>query len=322
MADNYKAILEELCRTAFNFPAGELQELVGKPDADLTADDVTNISTKVKTRYSDTITSINKTNNLKLDEKFKAGQRTKAEEIEKLLKEKFEVESDKTGSDLVDELVVEVAKSVSKKTGEKVTDDDIRKHPYYLKKEQEWKQTVKVEKEAAEKKVNELTTAHAREKIFDKVAKQALTFFEGMNPILSENPKIAQAQKESFVDKFRNLEFQEVEGKLIPMKEGKVMTDEFNNTIEFDKLIKSVAEGNYDFKKAKERQSPTTTLKPGDPGYKEQQQQQQQQQQQSYTGALPNSESEWSKMMNDPKLSIADKKTINEHWTKQTEKAE
>lgn len=302
----YKAILLELCRTALNLPAGELTELETKTEEELNE---TEVGTKIKEHYRSIIGSINKTADLKLDEKFKAGQRKKAEEFEKLLKEKFSVESELQGDELVDEIFA----GVSSKPGDKakeLTPDDVKKHPEYVRMETDFKKQLKTEKETAQKSITELKAQYQGKEVFAKVAAKAIEIFEAMKPVLSDDPKKAAAQKQVLLDRLQGYQYEEVEGKFIVSKDGKVVENTFGHKAEFEDLVKEIGETYFDFRKAEDRESPN--------GDKAKQKQDDSKNKSTYTGKFPKDESEYLKMQNDSNIPLKDRIAINDYWEKQT----
>lgn len=313
---SYKAILQELCGTALNYPVGELQELISKPEAELKPEEVTAISEKLKGHYRSLITTINKSAELnaqkQFDEKFKAGQRNKADEYERALKSKFGIDSDKQGEELIDEILTESSKKAGKKGD--LTDDDVKKHPAFLKMESEFKKQVKSAQDEAKKQLEELQTKQQRKEVFANVSKKAMELFEEMKPVLSEDAKKAAAQRELLLEKLSGFDFEEVEGKIIVSKEGKVIENEFGHKLEFDALVKETASQYFDFKKAETRNAPNGAGSGAGSGNG-------QGGDHTYKGALPKNVAEWQTMMDSPDLSIKDKMAINDHWDKLQEAA-
>lgn len=308
---SYKAILEELCGTALNFPVGELSSLISKEDKDLTPEDDKQIADKLKGHYRNIITQINVTNNKALDEKFKAGQRTKAKEIETLLKEKFGVESDKEGQELVDDIVEQHNKKASNQ-GKQITEDDVKKHAAFLKMETDFKNKLNTQKQEYDEKINNLTAAQTRKEMLAKVNKEALVKFEGLNPVLSEDPARAAAQKELFLEKIGSYDWEEVDGKFYPMKDGKRVENEFKHALELDNVVETTAKQYFDLKVASDRKAPNG----GEGGQGNEGEDKSKQS--AYKGPMPKTQDDYVKMMNDSKIPLKERIAINEHWAKQS----
>lgn len=313
MLKGYKAILEELSRTALNIPAGELSELIPTSDEELNEEQSQKIFDAISGQYRKVISSINITNNKQLDEKFKAGQRKKAEEIEGFLKTTFGVDSDKTGQELIEEIQSEVSKKQpSSKKGD-LTDDDVKKHPAFIKMEADFKKQLKEQKETLDKEIGDLKAGYSKKELFTEVSKEGLKEFDSLNPVLSENSDKAAAQRQLVVDKLEGYDWEKVEGKFIALKDGKRVENEFGHPLELKDLVKQTGELYFDFRKAEERESPNGDKNKnqgsgdGDDDKNKQT---------SYKGKLPKTADEYNQMMNDTSLSIKDKLSINDHWEK------
>lgn len=306
---SYKAILMELVGTAYNIPDGELQELLKKPDAELTDADDKTLAETFKTRHRNVITSINKTAELKLDEKFKAGERKKAQEFEQSLRDIFGVDSKKQGQELIEDIKENLAASSGKNASE-LTDDDVKKHPLYIRAENDYKSKVKALGEEKDKAINDLKAEYNRKEVFGKVSKSALQYFEELKPVLSEDPKKAAAQKERFLKDMAEYEFEEIEGKIVVTKNGKVVEDEFGNKKDLQKIVTEVASLTFDFRVAEDRNSPN-----GEDGGKGKDDGGQGS---SYKGKLPKTQAEYETMQNDQTIPLKDRMAINDYWAKQT----
>jgi hypothetical protein len=308
MLKGYKAIFQELCGTALNYyPAGELQKLISKSEEELSEDESSVILEAVKSHYRNIITQINTTNNKALDEKFKAGQRKAAQDFEKNLKETFSVESDKQGADLIDEISEQLSKK-SKGKSTDLSDDDIKKHATFLKMEKEYKKQLEDTRREHEEKISGIQAEASRKDRFAKVSTLALEKFESMNPVLSDDPKKAAKQRELVLRELQAYDYEEVDGKFIPMKEGKRVEDEFGHALELDKLVEGVTSPYFDFKVAQERKAPNgqdAGKDKTDPG-----------KQHSYSGKLPKTEAEYLAIQNDNNLPLKDRIFVNDWWEK------
>ena len=62
----------------------------------------------------------------RLDNEYKRGVKEGLKELESTVKEKYSIDSEKLGIELIDELLADKSKKI------KITDDDVKKHPLYL----------------------------------------------------------------------------------------------------------------------------------------------------------------------------------------------
>lgn len=309
MTGKYKAILQELFGSALSISDGELQKLFPKSEEDLTDDDVTALGTTLRKKWTEHLSSLMTTQRLEQDKKFKAGQRTKAEEYEKLIRETFGVESKKEGQELLDDVITAQA-AANNDNPNKMKPEQIRSHPEFIKMETEWKSKNKALTDAHTTEVEGLKAAQNRTMILDKVKAKALEEFDKMNPVLSTDPVKAAAQRSLVAREIEGYDFQEVEGAYIPMKDGKRLEDDMHNGIDLGKLVKQVVTPLFDFKVATPRKSPNSK----DGGDGKNQQQQQQNSATDYSGPLPKNKEEYIKLMDDPKLSFKDRRVINDDW--------
>lgn len=309
----YKAILRELLGTALNFSDGELSELFTKADEDLTDEEVKALSDKAKTRYRDTVSGINKTAQLEADKKFEAGQRAKAKEFEKALKEQFTIQTDKQGLELIEEIRETALKSTSTKTGKDLTDDDIKKHPAFIKAENEYKKQLDGLKKEKEDSLSQLQADYRKKEVLGEVSKDALQEFDTEGFVFSDDPQRAAAQKELLLEKLSTYEYEVVDGKKIPMKEGKRLENEFGHALELKDLVKTIGSKYFDKKVAQDRKAPNGSDAAGAKDTTKQST--------TYTGKMPKSEAEWLQMQEDPRLSLKDKMAVNDFWNKQQQPA-
>jgi hypothetical protein len=183
------------------------------------------------------------------DNQYKRGIREGASKTEKDIKEKYEVESDMQGVELIDYLLVSKIEE-AKAAGTK----DITKHPDYIKlqssidkrlkeKDTEWQTKM----EAKEKEI-------AKEKLFEKVSKRALTNLETRNPILPGDPRKAQVWKDTYLNELRSGNYLDSEGEIIVLNaEGQKLTNAHGHPITFDEYEKDIAEKYFEYPRAEER---------------------------------------------------------------------
>ena len=254
-------IIKGLLGTIYKIPETEIAELLKKSDGTEGIDEkkVLNfIIDKDKAR----ITAIKAEIPTKFDEAFKKATKEVWTKVEKSLKEKFDIESDLQGDDLI-EFVSETAKEKAKDApGEKkdLTDDDIKKLPVYTNAEKAWKKQL-AEKET--EKVNalkELQDKFSQEKTFSKVRDAALSKFKKLGDvILPADPEKADKMiQRLLIDELTGYTYQ-VDDKgnfLLLDKDGKRVEDEHGHAMEFENLIEKIAKSNFDFKVSKDRKSP------------------------------------------------------------------
>ena len=185
------------------------------------------------------------------DSQYKRGIKEGASKIENAVKEKYEIESDLQGVELVDFLVVKKTEDV------KNSKTDVTKHPDYIKLQ------VDIEKKLRERDKEWETKLSAREaeineaKLFEKVSKRALANLKGRNPILPNDPRKAQVWEEVYLSELRKGKYMEGndDSIIVLNAEGNPLTNTYGKPVTFDEYEKDVADKYFDYPKAEERSS-------------------------------------------------------------------
>jgi hypothetical protein len=183
-----------------------------------------------------------------LDRGIKEGAR----KIENAIKEKYEIESDAIGSELVD-LIVQKSIEETSKAGSK----DITKHPDYIKLEASVAKQLKDRDKEWEGKLTDRERQFNREKLFEKIKDKALVNLETRKPILPTDPRKAQVWKETYLNELRAGNYQESEdgAPIVLDKEGNVLKDSHGNPVTFDEFEKSISDKYFEYPAAESRSS-------------------------------------------------------------------
>ena len=181
---------------------------------------------------------------------YKRGQKEVASKMEAQLKDKFGVDSDLTGVELVDFILTTELEKVKGKG-----DEDITAHPEYLKLKSESDRMLKAKDKEWQKKIEDLELKHARESMFSKVKERAFAELDNLRPILPEDAKKAQKWKEKYIEDFRAYDFTEQDGMIVVLKDGKPLQDSHGYNKSFADLIKETASEIFDFQTAESRSS-------------------------------------------------------------------
>ena len=181
---------------------------------------------------------------------YKRGQKEVASKMEAQLKDKFGVDSDLTGVELVDFILTTELEKVKGKG-----DEDITAHPEYLKLKSESDRMLKAKDKEWQKKIEDLELKHARESMFSKVKERAFAELDNLRPILPEDAKKAQKWKEKYIEDFRAYDFTEQDGMIVVLKDGKPLQDSHGYNKSFADLVKETAAEIFDFQTAESRTS-------------------------------------------------------------------
>lgn len=238
---NAEKLLRGLLGEAYKMPKTEIDKLLSETTTD--DDGTTQLMDGDKTR-------IGKLTTPKKGETFQDGyKKAKAEvltELETQLKEKYEVESDANGVDLVEAIVTEKAK-----TGKAAapTEDDIRKSPVFQAMEKNHLKTLKAKDTEWEAKLNEREAVYKKGETFGLVGKKALDILGTMNPVFSKNAAVAANLQNAFLNTFKgyDYEIQDNGNRVVVMKDGKVVDDGHGHSLDFEKMVKDTATGYFEF---------------------------------------------------------------------------
>jgi hypothetical protein len=235
-----QTLLNGILSTIFKLDGEQMSRLYNS-DGDLTdLSVVSEADTKRVTKFNTEKTA-----------QYNRGIKEGAEKIEKSIKEKYG-ESDLIGVELIESIVVKQVADATKE-GQK----DISKHPEYVKLAASINEKLSTKDKEWEGKLKDKETEFNREKLFDKVKDKALVSFDARKPILSTDPKKAQAWKDTYLGELRSGNYQEDDnGKIIVLnKDGKIMEDEHGHPVTFDQFEKGIFDKYFDIPVAEQRSS-------------------------------------------------------------------
>lgn len=307
---DYKKILTGVLAKTLNIGDGEAAELI-KDGENITEETITSsILDKDKER-------VKVLTNSKKEEHFQDGyKKAKKEERAKLeeeVKAEFGIESDKTGIDLIKDVVTAQSKSDGGKEG--VTDEDIMKSKPYQDLLKTKKDELATQKTEFENQINTLKSEQMAEKNFAFVGKTAIEKLAGLNPVVSGNAEIASNIQNLFIKSITDkYDIVEKDGKTEVLgKDGKVAIDAHGNPLNYDELVKSHATKFYEFKANNGGSNAGNSGEGGSGG--------------SGSGGAgypanvqkPKTLEELNKLLNDESISAADRVTISETYNKESQ---
>lgn len=192
---------------------------------------------------------------------FKRGIKEGAGKIEKELKEKYELDSELEGIELIDFIITH------KITEGKEGSDDVTKHPDYIKLKFETDKLLKNKDKEWQKKLDDRETEFKRQAVFGKVKDKALAELENLNPILPEDARKAAKWKEKFIEEIARFEYQENDSSVVVLKEGKPVSDSHGYSLTFPDHIKTIASDMFEFRASDSRTSPGHQSTPTPPAF-------------------------------------------------------
>lgn len=241
---DYKSILTGLLSKAYKMDNGKIAELLqdGEDvDQGKVLDELLNFDASRVDNIKKTIDTSGK-----FQEGYAKAKKEVREDFEKEIKEKYQIESDKIGTDLIDSVLTDRLSKVETKG--KLTDDDVKRHPVFQDLESRYKTDIKAKENEWMEKVNEIQNQHKTEKTFSVVRNKGLQMLDSLNPVLPTNAEIAGNQKNWFLNALKDYEFDLQENdRIVVMKDGKVVTDQHGNSLDFPELIKGTASKFFEF---------------------------------------------------------------------------
>jgi hypothetical protein len=228
------------------------------------------------------------------------------------IREKYGIKSKKKGIELIDEVIA--AQLPDPKNPEAISDDLVRKHPAFIKRESELLEAVETAKGETESKVKEVEDRYAGKETFSKVVDFSLKTFRGMKPVLPADADKAARQEARLIKELEasGLKFQlqgEGQPPLVLEADGKRKEDGHGNPIKYEDLIRGFADDlGFEFKAGDERSSsggtPPGTTPPPVQGAK-------------YTGKQPTNKAEYMAIITNSALPMEQRAEVQDAYEKQ-----
>lgn len=300
-----KTIITGLLSKAYNFDNGKIAELFKDGETELSEQQQTEILNKILEIDAQRVENIKKSVDKKdaFQDGFKKAKSEVLTDFEKGLKEKFGVESDKTGLELVEEVV---SKKSEGGQGGDVTEDAIKRSKVFQDMESNLKKQITTVKTEYETKINEIQDGYKAEQTFSNVSQKALQIFNGLNPILPQNKTVADNQVKFFVNTLKDFKFDVQDERIVVMdKDGKVLEDGHGNSRSFEDIVKETASGLFEFKANNGGSGSGNGGQQGQGGSGS-----------SYAGNVPKTFEELEKVMSDTSISIEDRSNIMAEYEK------
>lgn len=300
-----KTIITGLLSKAYNFDNGKIAELFKDGETELSEEQQTEILNKILEIDAQRVENIKKSVDKKdaFQDGFKKAKSEVLTDFEKGLKEKFGIESDKTGLELVEEVV---SKKSEGGQGGDVTEDAIKRSKVFQDMESNLKKQITTVKNEYETKINEIQDGYKAEQTFSNVSQKALQIFNGLNPILPQNKTVADNQVKFFVNTLKDFKFDVQDERIVVMdKDGKVLEDGHGNSRSFEDIVKETASGLFEFKANNGGSGSGNGGQQGQGGSGS-----------SYAGNVPKTFEELEKVMSDTSISIEDRSNIMAEYEK------
>jgi len=230
-----KQILQSVLTGMFGMTDAEIAELLYsdgkvKEDAD----------TLILDRNAKKVEKISAEKQKFFDNGYSKGKKETLDRVEKTFR-------DTTGVDGEDFDSMLGAYIESHKGKSKLTDDDVKRHPLFIELE---KNAVKRDQyEALRTEFDDYKKQETRRNVLRTVQNKAWELTSSRNPVLSDNPMVAETRRNDFLTKFESYDYEIVDDLIVVIKDGKRLEDKHGNIITFDNHVSSIAQTCFDFKK-------------------------------------------------------------------------
>ena len=290
-----KELIGVLAKT-LNIAGSDLQALMINEDGTLKDDSGSHFEAK----FADKITTVKEEVRSQTAGKIVKEERVK---FENEIKEKFGFKSEKMGVDLVTALL----DSKVKKAGE-ITDDDAKKTTAYIALESKYNTLESSIDDKVKAATAEIETKYRSEQEQAEAVNEAVTMFEGLNPVLSQDATIKGNQIGIFKDKVRTIK---TEVKILPdgkklrivlNADGSRKEDAHANPITYEQEIKTLASSMFDLQAAAPKGSG------GSPNEKGKTNGENGQGGKKYTGAIPKTREELGNILTKIRADVTDAK--------------
>ena len=237
---DYKKILTGVLSKAFKLDDGKIAELSKDGENELSESEIISKILEIDVERVNTIKSSVDTKSA-FQDGFKKAKKEVLDDLETNIKERFQIESEKTGIDLINEVV-------AKSTENSNSEDAVRRSKTFLDMESNFKNEIKNLKESYQNEVDTIKSVYEGEKVFSAVNKSAMQILNELSPILPTNKAIADNQISAFLEKFKDFNFELQDDRIVVLdKDKKVIQDAHGNTRGFDEIVKEKASTFFEF---------------------------------------------------------------------------
>ena len=242
-----KTIITGLLSKAYNQDTGKIAELL-KNGVELSEEEQQEVLNEILEIDSARVENIKKGISTKefIEQGYNKAKGEVLSKFEQTLKEKFGIESNKTGSELIEDIVS--AKAEKGGSGE-LTEDAIKRSKVYQDLQTKLNTDVETTKSTLQKQIDDLQNGYKKEKTFSEIERKALSIFTGLNPILPQTKAVADNQIKNFVNSLKGFTFDVQDDRIVVMdKDGKVVEDNHGNSRSFEDIVKETASSQFEFK--------------------------------------------------------------------------
>jgi hypothetical protein len=183
----------------------------------------------------------------KFDQGYQKGQKELASKVKSLTKDKLSVDVD---TEDIDELFEKTSEAINAKIKNKSTqtEDQVKNHEIYIKREKELNKMMDDLKASFETEKTTIISEYKKKENLSKIKEKAESVLIASGAVLSENPTIKKNQINVFLNQFNDFDFDFIEDEIIIKKGDKRLEDNLNNPVKFDSFVSEQAKSLFDFK--------------------------------------------------------------------------
>ncbi len=171
---------------------------------------------------------------------YKKAQVEISQKWEKLIREKTGADETLEGEELLLAGLEKVAKP-------KLEDDKVKLHPLFISREKELLALAETYKLEGANALEEFKGQQTKMQRIQSAQNKAKDILLSMKPVLEQEQRVADRRIKNFLNEFSGLDYEEVDGELIPIKDGKRLENEQFHPVSFEKLVKDLAADNFLF---------------------------------------------------------------------------
>lgn len=166
------------------------------------------------------------------EEGRKSAMKNLLSQFENEVKEKYSIDSEKEGLELIDDIIDKF------KGSSELDPDKIKLSQVYRDREKELMKQIKDQKKEFETSLENFKVEQSKKEVWKVAEKYISKKLAELNPAFPKNPKAAENLRNLFINSFAEFEFQmNGDETPLPMKEGKRVEDKLGNEVPFDSLI-------------------------------------------------------------------------------------
>ena len=172
---------------------------------------------------------------------YKAAESKISERYEKMIRDKTGVEDATLQGE---ELLLAGLEKVAKP---KLDEDKVKTHPWVLAREKELLALAETYKLEGANALEEFKGQQTKMQRVQSAQNKAKDILLSMKPVLEAEQRVADRRIKNFLNEFAGFDYEEVDGELIPIKDGKRLENEQFHPVSFEKLVKDLAAENFLF---------------------------------------------------------------------------